>query len=208
MCFLVVSADMAVPRPKKKTPPRDRDVDLLDATVRLLSRGGLAAVTHRAVAEEAGVSLGSVTYRHLTIDALLEAALLRYCMLEIEQLEALAKLLSAQTFDADAWAGSFARIIAEGTKHPAALAGYELMLDAARRPRLRKSMRETNDAYRRVAQLALAAAGSREPSKHAHVLVAAITGLQLHQLSEPEPNFPRRLEQALREVVTGLVACE
>jgi AcrR family transcriptional regulator len=32
---------------------------LLEATVRLLGRGGVAVVTHRAVAREAGVSLGS-----------------------------------------------------------------------------------------------------------------------------------------------------
>jgi DNA-binding transcriptional regulator YbjK len=178
--------------------------------MRVLGRGGLAAVTHRAVAKEAGVSLGVVTYRHPTIDGLLDAALRHFCAAELAQLEALARSLSQQAFDADAWAGAFARAMASRISSGIEdeLAGFELMLDAARRPRLRKPMRETHLAYQRIASLALAAAGSRAPDALAPILTAAITGLELHELSDPQPRFEQRLAHALRAIVVGLVATE
>ncbi len=46
---------------------------LLKATMGLIERGGMAAVTHRAVAAEAGVSPALVTYHFSTIKGLLTA---------------------------------------------------------------------------------------------------------------------------------------
>jgi DNA-binding transcriptional regulator YbjK len=46
---------------------------IIEAAGRVAVAGGLAAVTHRAVAEEAGVSLARTTYHFSTIGALLRA---------------------------------------------------------------------------------------------------------------------------------------
>ena len=48
-------------RPRQARAERTRR-KILEAARRLLAEGGNAAVTHRAVAEEAGVSLGATTY--------------------------------------------------------------------------------------------------------------------------------------------------
>lgn len=48
---------------------------IVQAAIRVLSRDGLAAVTHRAVATEAGVSVALTTYHFGTLDDLLAAAL-------------------------------------------------------------------------------------------------------------------------------------
>ena len=57
----------------------ERRADILAAACALLSRGGTAAVTHRQVAERAGVALGSIRYYFATRDALLKA-----CVEDIE----------------------------------------------------------------------------------------------------------------------------
>src|SRR5436190_15245629 len=57
-----------------KTTPGRRE-QFLDAALRLIGRSGREAVTHRAVAEEAGVPLGSTTYYFDSRDDLLGQAL-------------------------------------------------------------------------------------------------------------------------------------
>jgi DNA-binding transcriptional regulator YbjK len=183
---------------------------LLDATLRLLGRGGLAAVTHRAVAVEAGVSLGVVTYRYPTIDLLLASALEHLCEVDLEDLTALADELQTRAFDPEAWAAAFAKTIAGNIRkeREREIAGFELMLAGARHAPLRRACRKTDEAYRRLAELVLRAAGSRDPERHARILVAAILGLELKHLSDPRPHFEDELAAALRELVSGLVgAC-
>lgn len=180
---------------------------MLDATVCLLGRGGLAAVTHRAVAREADVSLGVVTYRYASIDALLEAALLHLCAVELAQLQALALELQTRTFELDAWAGAFAKALAGSLRREreSEIASFELFLDAARHPRLRRASREGHEAYLKVAEVVLRAAGSVEPERHARILVPAILGIELEQLANPRPRFEAELAAALRDLVVGLV---
>jgi AcrR family transcriptional regulator len=55
-------------------PPRFSENQLADAAVRLVAERGLAAMSVRAVAREAGVSGGAVQYYFPTVDALLRAA--------------------------------------------------------------------------------------------------------------------------------------
>ncbi|WP_243635542.1 TetR/AcrR family transcriptional regulator [Kocuria tytonicola] len=57
----------------------ERRADILAAACELLARGGTAAVTHRQVAERAGVPHGSIRYYFATRDALLRA-----CVEDIE----------------------------------------------------------------------------------------------------------------------------
>ena len=57
----------------------ERRADILAAACELLARGGTAAVTHRQVAEKAGVPNGSIRYYFATRDALLTA-----CVEDIE----------------------------------------------------------------------------------------------------------------------------
>lgn len=185
-----------------------RERSLLDATVRLLGRGGPAAVTHRAVAREAGVSLGVVTYRYPTIDGLLEAAMHHLCGVELGELTELAMRLSTQAFDLEAWTGAFAKAIAADVRRDreSEIASFELLLDVARHPRLRAAASSAGLAYERLAELALRAAGSTDPERHSRILVAAILGLELKQLAHPRPHFEEELRTALRVLVTGLVA--
>ncbi|ROR13689.1 TetR/AcrR family transcriptional regulator [Erwinia sp. JUb26] len=51
---------------------------IIDATLRVLRKQGINQCNHRAVAEEAGVPLGSTTYYFKSLDDLLEAAMRSY----------------------------------------------------------------------------------------------------------------------------------
>ena len=53
----------------------DRRARIADAAVRVISRDGIAGLSHRAAAVEADVPLGSTTYHYKSLDELLLAAL-------------------------------------------------------------------------------------------------------------------------------------
>src|SRR5262249_32463314 len=69
----VRAALMRAPVNSKRENPRRRDI--LQATLRVIGEGGVNSVTHRAVAQEAGVSLASTTYYFDSKSALLAEAL-------------------------------------------------------------------------------------------------------------------------------------
>ena len=60
-------------------PPSERGAarrrQILEATLRVIGRGGIAAVDHRAVAADAGVPLGSTTYYFDSKDDMVSQAL-------------------------------------------------------------------------------------------------------------------------------------
>jgi AcrR family transcriptional regulator len=66
-----------VTSPVLAAPGKDRQERILDAALRLLARGGISSVSMRAVAREAGVSLGLVNYHYDDKASLIRAALHR-----------------------------------------------------------------------------------------------------------------------------------
>jgi AcrR family transcriptional regulator len=54
---------MASPAPKPGTPKRDTKEELVNATIKLASRGGMEAASVRSITREAGVTEGAL-YRH------------------------------------------------------------------------------------------------------------------------------------------------
>lgn len=113
----------------------ERRQRIIDAAIRLVGREGIAGLSHRSVAAEADVPLGSTTYHFKTLDELLVAALR-------QSSEAYAKAVSARGLlrgpDADV-AGELAALLGEwllGRRQGVELE-YELYLAALRRPVLR-----------------------------------------------------------------------
>src|SRR5262245_62772174 len=83
--------------------PSARERPLMEATLRIIGRKGLDGVTHRAVAAEAGMSLGAVTHHFATRDILVDAALRFALTREVRRLQALALSLQSKAFDVEAW---------------------------------------------------------------------------------------------------------
>ncbi|ATL26855.1 TetR/AcrR family transcriptional regulator [Streptomyces formicae] len=113
----------------------DRRQRIIDAAIRVVGRKGIGGLSHRSVAAEADVPLGSTTYHFTTLDELLVAALR-------QSNEGFAKVVAAGGAFADPRAdvaGELARLLGEwfaGERAGIELE-YELYLAALRRPALR-----------------------------------------------------------------------
>ena len=192
-----------------KTRPAGVEERILAATMAVIGEQGLQAVTHRAVARRAEVSLGAISHHFATREDLLHSTLRHAAAAEVGRLERLALSLQSQAFDTREWISAMAAALGgdlkrNPTRH---LAQFELLLACARDPELRELSRAWREAHLRVSEVGLRAAGSKAPDAHAQLLTAAVTGLLLKQLAYPEPRFAERvLEPLLAELVTGLVA--
>jgi DNA-binding transcriptional regulator YbjK len=159
---------------------------LLDAVLRVVAEVGADAVTHRRVAEVAGLPLASTTYWFDSKEHLLTAALERAAERDIEHLHALlSDPPKGSANPLDLIVGALLDPLEESTQTSRGrqLATYALMLEAARRPALRHVTVRWTDAYLDALEPLLEAAGSRDPRSHAELLVAAADGLLLEQLA-------------------------
>jgi DNA-binding transcriptional regulator YbjK len=164
---------------------------ILRATLSIIGRHGTGAVTHRAVAEEAGVPLASTTYYFASKDELLEQAYGLAAHDEVTKLEALVHELQVHGADTATWLESTAAALAgELTREPEVrLAAFELLLEAARRPAVRESVARWLNAYRGLAHAGAVATGSPAPELDAEITMAVLTGLALLQLADPNERY-------------------
>ena len=187
---------MSAAAPQRRGEERRRAI--LDAALRVISRAGVGATTHRAVAAEAEVPLGTVTYHFGSIDNLLESALRWFVEQETTRLRAVAEGLAAAPRAApDEIADA---IVGELATEPrgSALPQFERYLEAARRPSLQPAAQECLAAYGAVAEAALRAAGSPRAQEGALLFVAMVDGLALHQMATGREHHLALVRGALR----------
>jgi TetR/AcrR family transcriptional regulator, regulator of biofilm formation and stress response len=178
---------------------------LLDAVLQVVADEGVDAVTHRRVADVAGLPLASTTYWFESKEHLLTAALERAAERDIERLEAfIREALEHPSDPLDLVVGA----ILDPTEHPGPtsrsllLATYALLLEAARRPELRDATMRWTEAYWEALPPLLAAAGSRDPRSHAELILAAADGLLVTQLATGDESD---LAPRLRHLAEALV---
>jgi DNA-binding transcriptional regulator YbjK len=158
---------------------------IVTATVRIVARDGVGAVTHRRVAEEAGVSLSSTTWHFDSKAEILEAALAWTAHREVERMGEMAERL-AGPFDPVAWADALAGWVVEqteGADREITVALYRLQLETLGRPGAIGIHEEWSAALGAIGQEVLAPAGSPDPALDTRLIVAAVDGLRLHVLS-------------------------
>ena len=176
--------------------------------MRLIGSDGLQAVTHRAVAREAGVSTGAITHHFASRGALIDATLAHMGQREIAALEQLALELQPRAFDTGEWVNGLAATLAARVEldRRGQIAVYELLIASARNEHMRSIMEQWNAAFLRLADLAFRARGSSDPELHARILVATVAGTVLKQLAYPVEDFEHAvLRPTLRAVIDGLV---
>ena len=155
--------------------------EILRATLAVIRRDGLGAVTHRTVADASGVGLGSLTYYFASKQDLLRGALRLFVGEDVARLRSTADELMTSGVSGPEVAARFAAVLeAEET---GGIAQFELYLEASRDPALRETAVQSLRAYAEVAELALRAAGVAEPEEAAAVVVATVDGLGLHRLA-------------------------
>lgn len=160
---------------------------LIDATLALLAREGVGAITHRGVAGEAGVAAASVRYHFGTIDDLLVAAT------TTATAEWAACLAEAPPGD---HVGAVARLLADEARHhrDRAIAEFELYLLAARRPALRPAARAWLDVVIGPLDARLDDVGRR-------TVAATLDGVCLQALLADDPPDAAVIEAVLRRAI-------
>jgi DNA-binding transcriptional regulator YbjK len=184
---------------------------ILRATLALIGERGIGDVTHRAVADRAGVPLSATTYWFESKEELLQETLVLAAREEVARLERVVLDLAPRELDVAEWARAVARALAADLDEDPAkyVAFVELVLEGTRRPWLRDEVARWDAAHLRLAELGLKATGSPEPATDATVVVAAITGLLLGQLVDPHPRFEERIfRPALERLFESLTAKE
>jgi len=190
---------------------------LLDAVLQVVADEGVDAVTHRRVADVAGLPLASTTYWFESKEHLLTAALERAAERDIERLQAFIREDPTGAGDPlERAVGAILDPIEDAAKPPPSgaadnptyssrsllLATYALMLEAARRPALREVTKRWTDAYWEALSPLFAAAGSRDPRSHAELILAAADGLLVTQLATgDESDLAPRLRQLAEALV-------
>ncbi|MFG2298199.1 TetR/AcrR family transcriptional regulator [Streptomyces sp. NPDC048603] len=168
---------------------RDR---IIDAAIRVVGARGIAGLSHRSVAAEADVPLGSTTYHFRTLDELLVAALRRAN-------EGFAAAVAASPVLSDPAAdlpSALARFLGEllAADRGRAELEYELYLAALRRPALRPVAAEWCEA------MAGALAARTDPAT-ARALVAVLDGITLQVLLTDMPYDEEYAREVLARVL-------
>ena len=158
---------------------------LIESVLRVVARDGVAGVSHRSVAAEAGVSKSAVSYHFATLDDLLTAALTSHT----EQLVAAMPLVPAGG-DLRWFADELVRLFLENRDR--VIAGYELYLLAARRPGLRAGVQPWLDLLTGLAR------HHTGDAARVQTCVAAIDGYFVQHLARGGTPDPDELERLLR----------
>jgi TetR/AcrR family transcriptional regulator, regulator of biofilm formation and stress response len=184
-----------------------RREQILDATLRVIGRSGRQAVTHRAVAEEAGVPLGSTTYYFDSRDDLLQQALEHVAASEVVRYGELGDELRTVKSPRELADRLIDELVAAARDRIAYIAEYELWLEAGRRPELREAAQRWCDAEQRSVAGAMEALGSADPATDASLVVAAIDGLGERVLArEDDPaEAAKEFRPELRRLIERLV---
>jgi TetR/AcrR family transcriptional regulator, regulator of biofilm formation and stress response len=184
-----------------------RREQILDATLRVIGRSGRQAVTHRAVAEEAGVPLGSTTYYFDSRDDLLQQALEHVSASEVERYGQLGEELRTVRSPRELADRLIDELVSAAQDRVAYIAEYELWLEAGRRAELREAAQSWCDAEQRSVAGAMEVLGSTDPATDASLVVAALDGLGERILArEDDPaEAAAELRPELRRLIERLV---
>lgn len=177
---------------------------IIRAALELLGECGPAGVTHRAVATRAGVPLAATTYYFSSKAHLLREALALLAGEEVARLEAVRATLGRGAPDVDVVAAGIATVLAEQVGARAALAKFEVYLDAGRGAELRPTAAAAADAFVALATDLFTRWGTPDPQEAARVAVAGIDGLLLHELLRGGPLDAERLAGGVARLLRAL----
>ncbi len=158
---------------------------IVSATVRIVAREGVSAVTHRRVAAEAGVALSSTTWHFAAKTDILVAALRWTATREVERIGAIADRLGSDDFDPAAWAEELADWLLEQVtgERQVAVALYRLQIELLGRPEAREVHEDWGRSLRALGERVLASSRTITPDLDTRLVVASLDGLRLSVLS-------------------------
>jgi len=158
---------------------------IVGATVRVVAREGVGAVTHRRVAAEARVSLSSTTWHFATKADILEAALHWTARREVARITAIAERLDGSEFDPAAWAEELSDWLLEQVsgERDVAVALYRLQMELLGSSGARAVHREWERGLFALGNGVLEQSSTLTRELDIRLILAALDGLRLSVLS-------------------------
>lgn len=187
---------------------RRRRTELIDATVRVIASHGLAGLSMRAVAAEAGIPLGALDYYFTDKADLVRQAFAVLTEAEIERVLATTEQLGAELAPTDL-ADLLADMIIGGLDRArgSVVAGYELMVEASRNAELATLFQAWYATMVPALRALFRARGSREPEADARLVLGVLAGLEIDHLALPlRPADKRAIRAVLRRLFVALEA--
>ena len=175
-----------------------------------MAREGVAAITHRAVAREAGVSHRLTTYYFETKEQMLREAFSHLSARSLERTERAAKSVAAARSRAaalEAAIDAVADVVLGGLRAEAggAAAEFSLVLEIARQPGLAAGYAAWQERVQAIVCEHARALHSDDPEADARIIVAMLRGLQLELLaSSVRPPSRAALRALLARLLTRL----
>lgn len=175
---------------------------LLNAAAELIAERGYAGVSHRAVAERAGVPAATTTYFFSSINELVREAATRAQRRQIDRLIDLADefLKGDYTIDQGCWMIADAMLSMPTAR---VITHYEVYLNATREPALVAAASASVEEFVALVERVLARLGVDRAQETARAVVAVVDGLMLHHLIDPDPRTRDRMHSALVAVLGG-----
>ncbi|HZB75638.1 MAG TPA: TetR family transcriptional regulator [Solirubrobacteraceae bacterium] len=191
--------------PRAETSRRVREA-IIAATVRIVAREGVSAVTHRRVAGEAGVALSSTTWHFATKADILEAALHWTARREVERIRSIADRLGDTDFDLSAWAEQLGEWLLEQvtSERELAVALYRLQVELLGSAGALEVHREWGEGLRDVGERVREHSSTTTPELDIRLVVAALDGLRMGVLSSGEQDA-EWLRLAVRRLLRALL---
>jgi DNA-binding transcriptional regulator YbjK len=143
--------------------------------LRAVDKYGFAGLTYRAVAAEAGVTHGLVSYHFGSLDAMISEALALAADEAIRD-----SRMAVSSGELETFANSISTLVSEHTE--AQSYQFELTFEARRRPELAGQVRALYENYYGVIEESLAALGISRDRALTRLVFAALDGLVLQQL--------------------------
>ncbi|PSJ25930.1 TetR family transcriptional regulator [Streptosporangium nondiastaticum] len=185
---------MTVERSARRRDPRRRIEEIAAATEKVIAEHGIEGVTHRLVAETAGVPLGATTYHFATKDDLITAALRRAVDRFAVYLDDWTARHHGQDTEALAEDLADAFVSCFGSQRDQQVVEFELYLAALRRPKLRPLA----DQY---TELSVQALTHFADPLTATAAAAALNGLTLRGLAGTSTPHRENIACVLRRIL-------
>lgn len=176
-----------------------RKTAIIEATLRVIGRDGIAEMSFRLVAAEASVPIGTVSFYFSDKEELLEAAFRYHTQRETARIvDTIAHFGSALT-SADVARGLADLVIHGLTEYrEQLLTEYKFLAESARRENLRRASAAWLASLTAHLESTVAALSSSNPTTDARLILAVLGGLEVDNLGvPPDPDAQRLIRQVL-----------
>jgi DNA-binding transcriptional regulator YbjK len=181
-----------------------REREILEATIDLIYEEGISAVTHRAVAQRAGVAASAPSYFFPSIDDLIVEAFRSIVATMLERLEALSARIEAEDMSREDAVDAFVEFAIEMAPRYDKVQ-YEAYMFATRRPALRAEVDAAIAATHRQGSTLVTASRRKGFDWAAPILTAYADGVALHRLASPPDGIGgKALRDGLLALMEGL----